>query len=267
MSGLASELKIEGKRGIVTGGSKGIGRAAAELLVKDGASVAICGRNQADLDGAVKDLQGLAKKGAKVTGAVLDVSDGAALKQWIDSVATEFGGLDFVVANVSALEAGQTIDAWKKAFEVDMLHTVSCCDTALPYLSKSSGASVVSVSSVSGREVDFMAGGPYGPMKAALIHYMSSMAFKHAKSGLNGTPVRFNTVSPGNTYFEGGVWQNIERGNPELFKTALGLNPTGRMATAKEVGNAIAFLVSDAASFISGTNIVVDGALTRGVQF
>ncbi len=79
--------------------------------------------------------------------------------------------------------------------------------------------------------------------------------------------VRANTVSPGNTYFPGGVWPTIEVENPELFAEALALNPTGRMATPQEVANAVVFLSSAAASFITGTNLVVDGALTRGVQF
>jgi NAD(P)-dependent dehydrogenase (short-subunit alcohol dehydrogenase family) len=99
-------------------------------------------------------------------------------------------------------------------------------------------------------------------MKAAIIHYTQGLAFDLAGKG-----VRANTVSPGNTYFPGGVWASIERDDPELFATALGLNPTGRMATPGEVANAVVFLSSSAASFITGTNLLVDGALTRGVQF
>jgi 3-oxoacyl-[acyl-carrier protein] reductase len=79
--------------------------------------------------------------------------------------------------------------------------------------------------------------------------------------------IRVNTVSPGNTYFEGGVWQNVEKNLPDLFKHALSLNPTGRMATPEEIGRGIVFLASPASSFTTGTNLVIDGALTRGVQF
>ncbi|KXS16022.1 hypothetical protein M427DRAFT_44163 [Gonapodya prolifera JEL478] len=204
VAGMCSEgIKIEGKRGIVTRASKGISRAPAELLVKDGASVAICGRNKANLDGAV-------------TGAVLDVSDGAALKQWIDSVATEFGGLDFVVASVSALEIAPTIDAWKKASECQLLrHGTST-------LVQVFRCELRSISSVSGGEVDFTAGAPYG--RTHSLHVLHGV---DAKSGLKGAPVRFNTVSPGNTYFDGGAWQNIERENPEFFKTVLAHNHRG----------------------------------------
>jgi 3-oxoacyl-[acyl-carrier protein] reductase len=130
----------------------------------------------------------------------------------------------------------------------------------LPYLERSKAAAIVTISSVSGREIDFAAG-PYGTFKAALVHYTHGLAYQ-----LAGKNIRANTVSPGNTFFEGGVWDQIKNGNPELYKTALGLNPTGRMGTPQEMANAVVFLASPAASFITGTNLVVDGALTRGVQ-
>ena len=170
-----------------------------------------------------------------------------------------FGGIDAVVANVSALAIGADPDSWRQSFEVDLMHTVRVVEAALPHLQASGVGSVVAVSSVSGREIDFTAG-PYGVMKSALVHYTSGLAYQHAGK------VRANTVSPGNTYFDGGVWQNIEQNNPEQFGTALGLNPTGRMATPEEVAYGVVMLTSPRASFITGTHLVVDGALTRGVQ-
>ena len=95
------------------------------------------------------------------------------------------------------------------------MHTVRLCEAAMPHLLESTGA-IVAVSSVSGREIDF-AKDAYGTMKAAVVHYISGLAFQHAAAG-----VRANCVSPGNTYFPGGVWNNIETGNPELFATTLG---------------------------------------------
>jgi NAD(P)-dependent dehydrogenase (short-subunit alcohol dehydrogenase family) len=92
------------------------------------------------------------------------------------------------------------------------------------------------------------------------VHYVQGLAYQLAGS------VRANTVSPGNVYFPGGVWESIEQGDPDLFAQALGLNPTGRMARPEEVARAVVFLASPAATFITGTNLVVDGALTRGVQ-
>jgi 3-oxoacyl-[acyl-carrier protein] reductase len=252
------DLGLKGLRAIVTGGTKGIGRAIAETLAAEGADVAICARNAEEVNAAVSKLQG---KGVRAVGAVVDVGDGPALKAWTQSVAKSLGGIDIVVANVSALSISSDEESWKKGFEVDLMGAVRLIDAAMPFLEKSDAASIVTISSVSGREVDFAAG-PYGTFKAALIHYTQGLAFQLAGKG-----IRANTVSPGNTYFEGGVWNKIKDGNPALYAEALALNPTGRMGTPQEMANAVAFLASRAASFVTGTNLVVDGALTRGVQF
>ena len=118
----------------------------------------------------------------------------------------------------------------------------------------------MAVSSVSGREIDFAAG-PYGTMKAALTHYIQGLAHQLAGQG-----IRANTISPGNTFFPGGVWDQIQQGNPELYADALALNPTGRMGTAQKMARTVVFLASPVSSFTTGTNLVVDGALTHGVQ-
>jgi 3-oxoacyl-[acyl-carrier protein] reductase len=165
-----------------------------------------------------------------------------------------------VVANVSALSIGNDLDSWRKEFETDLMGTVNLVDAALPFLEASNAASIIAISSVSGREIDFAAG-PYGTFKAALIHYIQGLAYHLAPKG-----IRANSVSPGNVYFEGGVWDHIEHNDPKLFAQALALNPCGRMARPQEIANAVAFVASPAASFVSGANFVVDGALTRGVQ-
>jgi NAD(P)-dependent dehydrogenase (short-subunit alcohol dehydrogenase family) len=203
----------------------------------------------------------LAKTGIRASGRALDVSDGPALQQWIADVGAEFGGIDIVVANVSALSIGQDEASWQAEFETDMMGTVRAVNAAMPFLEASKSAAIVIIASVSGREVDFAAG-PYGVFKAALIHYAKGLSYQLAGKG-----IRVNALSPGNTYFPGGVWEKIEHGNPELFATALALNPTGRMGRPEEMARAVVFLASPAASFITGTNLVVDGALTRGVQF
>jgi len=252
------DLGLKGLRAIVTGGTKGIGRAIAETLAAEGADVAICARNAEEVSAAVSKLQ---TKGVRAVGAVVDVGDGPALKAWTQSVAKSLGGIDIVVANVSALSISSDEESWKKGFDVDLMGAVRLVDAAMPFLEASKAASIVTISSVSGREIDFAAG-PYGTFKAALIHYTQGLAFQLAAKG-----IRANTVSPGNTYFEGGVWNKIKDGNPTLYAEALALNPTGRMGTPQEMANAVAFLASRAASFVTGTNLVVDGALTRGVQF
>lgn len=245
------DLQLGGKTAMVTGGTKGIGRAIVEALLAEGANVAFCARTDADVQAAAAEL------GA--SGTALDVADGAALAGWVAATKDRFDTIDVVVANVSALAIGPGEDNWKASYDIDLMHTVRLCEAALPHLTETKGA-IVAVSSVSGREIDF-AKDAYGTMKAAVVHYISGLAFEHAAAG-----VRANSVSPGNTYFPGGVWAGIETGNPELFGTALGLNPTGRMARAEEVAYAVTMLASPRASFITGTNVVVDGALTRGVQ-
>ncbi|MGW3624916.1 SDR family NAD(P)-dependent oxidoreductase [Streptomyces sp. NPDC000880] len=251
------DLQLAGLRALVTGGTKGIGRAIVESLVAEGASVALCARTESEVDATVEQLRG---QDAKVIGRSLDVGDGPMLTEWVRDSAEGLGGLDIVVANVSALAIPNEEENWRKSFDVDMMGTVRLVDAAMPLLEKSSAPAIVTVSSVSGREIDFAAG-PYGTFKAALIHYTQGLAHQLAAKG-----IRANTISPGNTYFPGGVWASIERDNPELFSEALALNPTGRMAAPEEIARAAVFLASPAASFITGTNLVVDGALTRGVQ-
>ena len=252
------DLQLKGLKAIVTGGTKGIGLAIARTLAAEGAEVAICARDPAAVEATVSALTELS--GARASGAAVDVSDGAALKAWVEHIGSEWGGLDIVVANVSALAIGNDIESWRKEFETDLLGTVNLVDAAMPYLEASRAASIVAISSVSGREIDFAAG-PYGVFKAALVHYMQGLANQLASKG-----IRANTVSPGNVYFEGGVWDWIEHNDAALFERALALNPTGRMGRPQEIANAVAFIASPAASFVSGTNFVVDGALTRGVQ-
>jgi NAD(P)-dependent dehydrogenase (short-subunit alcohol dehydrogenase family) len=196
-----------------------------------------------------------------VTGRAVDVSDEQDVQRWVDDSAAELGGLDIVVANVSALAIPDEVENWRASFETDMMGTVRLVKAALPYLERSDAASIVTISSVSGREIDFAAG-PYGTFKAAIIHYTQGLAYQLASKG-----IRANSLSPGNTYFDGGVWQGIEQGNPELFGQAMSLNPTGRMAKPEEIARAAVFLASPAASFMTGANLLVDGALTRGVQF
>jgi 3-oxoacyl-[acyl-carrier protein] reductase len=252
------DLKLAGKRAIVTGGSKGIGRAIAEALAAEGCNVAICARNADGVAAAVESLRG---KGVKASGRALDVADRDALVGWVEASAAELGGIDIVVANVSALEMNRTEEAFRKEFEVDLLHTVRTVEAALPYLERSDAGSIIVISSVSGLEFDFTSPA-YGTLKGALVHYASRMA-----SELAPKHIRINTISPGNIYFEGGFWQYAERNLPDLFKKALDLNPTGRMGKAEEIANAAAFLASPVSSFTSGANLVVDGALTRRIQY
>lgn len=251
------ELGLAGRRFLVTGGTRGIGRAIVDGLLAEGAVVAFCARSA---DAVLAAQSELTAGGATAIGTAVDVGDTAALSNWVSASAEALGGIDGVVANVSALAIPESAENWRTSFAVDLMGTVGLVEAALPYLLTAEGGSIVTISSVSGREIDF-ASGPYGTMKAAIIHYTQGLAYNLAAKG-----VRANTVSPGNTYFPGGVWPSIEENDPELFAKALALNPTGRMARPEEIANAVVFLSSPAASFITGTNLVADGALTRGVQ-
>ena len=251
------DLHLAGLRALVSGGTRGIGRAVVTTLLAEGAQVAFCAR---DADAVAATAAELGAGGGTVIGSVADVSDGAAVAGWVTSSAAALGGIDILVANVSAMATADTEENWAKCFGIDVLGTVRMVDAALPFLEQSASAAIVTVSSVSGREIDFFEG-PYGSMKAALVHYTQGIAHRLAPRG-----IRANTVSPGNTLFEGGSWDNAQRNRPEFFQTVLDLIPAGRMGTADEMAAAVAFLASPVSSFTSGTNLVVDGALTRGVQ-
>ncbi|MCB1378645.1 MAG: SDR family oxidoreductase [Alphaproteobacteria bacterium] len=252
------DLGLKGLNVLVTGGTKGIGRRAADMFAAEGANVSVCARNAAEVSETVAGYKAM---GVKSFGKAIDVSDKAALEAWVEESAKALGGIDIVVANVSALAAAEDSEAsWQAQFDIDMMHTVRTVNASLPHLENSKWPSIVIVSSVSGREIDFTSPA-YGAFKAALIHYAHGLAHKLAPK-----MIRVNSVSPGNVYFKGGIWEYVEINMPDLFKSALALNPTGRMATAEEIGKGIVFLASPASSFTMGTNLVIDGALTKGVQ-
>lgn len=252
------DLKLEGRTVLVTGGTRGIGRAIVDGFVAEGAKVGFCARTVSEVEATE---QAISSDTDDVVGTALDMGDPAAINAWVADSAEHFGGIDIVVSNVSALAIPDTDENWEASLRVDLMGTVRLVKAAMPYLENSDAPSIVAISSVSGREADF-ASGPYGTAKSAIIAYIQGLALQLAEKG-----IRANTVSPGNTYFPGGVWESIERDNPELFEYAMGLNPTGRMANPAEIAAGVIFLASPVSSFTTGTNLVIDGALTRGIQF
>lgn len=252
------DLGLKDLKAIVTGGTRGIGMAIVDRLVGEGAEVAFCAR---DTQGVETRVAALRKTGAKVHGAAVDVSDGDSLKTWMDETTKTMGGLDIVIPNVSGMGNIVGDEGWRRGFDLDIMGTVHTVDAALPHLEKSSAPAIVVIATTAALEV-FGGVRPYAAVKAALINYTSSLASVHAGQG-----IRANTVSPGTIYFEDGVWGQRKREAPDIFKWALERNPTGRMGRPEEVANAVAFLASPAASFITGANLVVDGALTNRVQY
>jgi len=255
------DLHLKGKRAIVLGGTRGIGRAIADTLAGEGADVAICARKPAEVEEAVAALS---KKGVRATGASVDIADGKALKSWVGEVAKTFGGLDILVSNASALTQGAHTEAWEQLLKIDILGAANAFEAAREHLEKSAtergDASCVFISSVSAAETQ--SAQAYGAIKAALIHYAKGLAREYAKRH-----VRVNVVSPGTIYFKGGVWNMIEQNMPDRYSQAMKANPTGRMGTPQEIANAAVFLASPASSFTTGSNLVVDGAITQRVNF
>jgi NAD(P)-dependent dehydrogenase (short-subunit alcohol dehydrogenase family) len=251
------DLQLNGSRVLVTGGTRGIGRAIVGAFADEGAAVEFCARDAGEIGVTEKELAG---RGAGVRGVQVDVSDGAALTSWVEAAAGRLGGIDAVVANVSAIAVPDTEENWYVGFETDLMHTVRLSTSALPHLEASGRGSIVAVSSVSGREADFAAG-PYATMKTAIVGYMKGLAFR-----LAGRGVRANVVSPGNTYSEGGFWHGAERNMPDLYASQLAQNPTGRMGRPEEMAAAVVFLSSPVSGFTTGAHLLVDGALSHGIQ-
>jgi 3-oxoacyl-[acyl-carrier protein] reductase len=252
------DLGLAGKRAIITGGTRGIGRKIAETLVADGCDVALCARSADAVEDTVTALKA---SGARAIGGAVDVGDNDAVRAWVASAADELGGLDILVPNVSAMGTAPGEESWRAGTEIDLLGTVRAVEAAMPYLEKSDSASIVAIASVAAVAV-FGGVRPYNAVKAALIAYMAGLSAELAPKR-----IRANSVSPGTIYFDGGIWQQREREAPEIFKMAFNRNPMGRMGTPQEVANATVFLASPAASFITGTNLIVDGALSQRVQF
>ena len=252
------DLGLKGKKAIVTGGTRGIGRAVATLLAAEGCDVAICARNSEAVEETVKTL---ARAGVRATGGAVDVADLPALRAWIGQATEALGGLDIFVANVSALAQGMDEASWRKGFEIDVMGTVFGVEAALPLLEGSEAASIVVIGSTAMAEI-YGPNRSYAAVKATLIPYVKGLA-----RNLAAKNIRANIVSPGNVFFPGGVWDITRERNPEMFNSMLARNPTGRMGTPEEVANAVVFLASPRASFITGTNLIIDGALTQRVQF
>ena len=251
------DLHLAGKHFLVTGGTRGIGRAIAETFAVEGANVSLCARNA---DAVAETVHALEAQGVKAFGRALDVTDKDALQSFIRDAAAAMKGLDGIVANTSALSSGDGVADFDAAYRTDLLHTRNAAEAALPFLEKAGAGSIIAISSISGSEDYGYDGVSYGTMKAALFFYMKSLARHVAKKN-----IRANIVSPGTTYFEGGFWDKVKINDPKQFADTIAFNPMGRMATPQEIADVAVFLSSPRASFVAGANVVVDGTATQRI--
>jgi NAD(P)-dependent dehydrogenase (short-subunit alcohol dehydrogenase family) len=250
------DLGLKGRKAVVTGGTRGIGRAIAEALAAEGVDVAVCARHAAEVTETVAALKA---HGVNACGAAVDISQGEAYQAWVASAGAELGGIDIFVANVSA-GGGMGEDAWRANFETDLLGTTRGIDAALPSLKASGSGSIVVISSTAAVET-FIAPQPYNAIKAALITHAKQLSQALAADG-----IRVNCVSPGPVYFAGGAWEYIKNNMADLYNGTMAQIPRGSMGTPAEVANAVVFLASPAASLITGVNLVADGGFTKRVQ-
>ena len=255
------DLGLAGRVAIVTGGSRGLGLAAAHALIAEGASVVICARGADALRRATESLRKSAAAGARVAMAVADVSTEAGVTSVVETALNEFGGIDVLVNNVG-LAKGADIEAttdadWQEAFDQTLFPAIRMTRLAVPHIRKRGGGAIVIVSSIFGRE----SGGrmTYNAVKAAEISLTKSLAQQLAKD-----QIRVVSIAPGSIMFEGGSWWKRQQTDPEgIAKFVKQELPFGRFGTPEEVGAAIAFLSSSKASWISGTTVVVDGCQSR----
>jgi len=255
------DLGLKGRTALVTGATRGIGRAIADLFAEEGANVAICARKADEVEATVAALKAA---GVQAFGQVVDIADGTALQDFVRASAAALGGIDVVVSNASALVQGVTPQDWKAMFDIDLMGAVNTFEAAKPFLLKGAeahgDAAFLITASVSAAEAQNASS--YGAMKAALIHYAKGLAKEGAPHGL-----RCNVISPGTVYFDDGVWGRVKAGMPGFFDQMIKRNPTGRMATPQEVAAATVFLASPRSSFTTGINMLVDGAISARVNY
>jgi 3-oxoacyl-[acyl-carrier protein] reductase len=239
------DLGLSGKVAMITGASRGLGRAMAAALAAEGVRVSLCARGAETLDAAVAELKGAGHQ---------------VMAEAADTIKV-FGGVDILVNNAGGARVGtinQLDDAgWMAAFELNFFSAVRLSRLCAEEMEKRGGGSIINISSIYGRE----AGGPlsYNASKAAMISFTKGLARELAKKS-----VRVNSIAPGSIIYPGGNWETRFKQNPEFEKDFIAHElPAGRLGRPDEVAYAVVMLASPRASWITGATIPVDGAQGR----
>ena len=248
------DLGLKGKGVVVTGASRGIGRAIALEFAAEGANVAICARGKEALEATRAELD--ARK-VKTHAQVCDVADPKALTDFLNQSREQLGAVDVLVNNSSGFGTSDDEAGWRMSYDVDVMASVRATWQVVPWMAAQRSGVVIHIASTSGLE----AGSPpsYAAAKAALISHSKTLAAALAPQG-----IRVNCVAPGSIEFPGGMWQQIKQGMPAMYERIRDSIPFGRLGTAEEVAAAVVFLASARASWISGVTLSVDGVQHKG---
>lgn len=254
------DLGLAGKVVVVTGASRGIGRATARVLHAEGATVVLVARGA---DALRAEAEALGDP-ARVAHGAFDVATEAGANAAIDFAIARFGRVDVLVNNVGGSAGTGTFDVstaeqWAKTIDLNLNSAVWCSQRVLPSMIAAGGGVIVHITSICGLE--YCTSAPYTAAKGALASLTKEMATDLAKH-----KVRVVAVAPGSTLFDGGSWDRRRIEKPEVFQRMLDHElPWGRFGKPEEIADVVAFIASPRASWVSGTSVVVDGSQMRGI--